>query len=253
MIFIKMNKKNLFYSLIIVMIILIYLNRAFSEGRYSINFLMGRFYPAKHPGFIKISKKHTTRKNIYLHKDAYRAFGKMARKARSQGIKLMILSGTRNFFHQKNIWEAKWTGRRKVKGINLKKKILNGYERALVILRYSSMPGTSRHHWGTDLDLNSFENSYFETGYGKKVFLWLKKNAPKFGFCMPYSKKNKRRPFGYEMEKWHWSYKPMAQKILKRYNKLIDNRDIRGFLGAGTVKKNKIIGRYVNGISPECK
>ncbi|NJK84501.1 MAG: M15 family metallopeptidase [Saprospiraceae bacterium] len=44
----------------------------------------------------------------------------------------------------------------------------NPQERALKILKYSSMPGTSRHHWGTDIDLNSFSNSYFEQGEGKK-------------------------------------------------------------------------------------
>ena len=42
------------------------------------------------------------------------------------------------------------------------------------IMKYSSMPSTSRHHWGTDIDLNSLENSYFEKGEGKKYSIgWL--------------------------------------------------------------------------------
>ena len=60
---------------------------------------------------------------------------------------------------------------------------MDSLKAAKTILLYSSMPTTSRHHWGTDMDINSLENSYFASGQGLKEYTWLKKNAAKFGFC----------------------------------------------------------------------
>ena len=85
-------------------------------------------------------------------------------KAKRDSIDLKIISGTRNFYEQKAIWNRKW---------NLYNN-LNPIHRAKKILEYSSMPSTSRHHWGTDIDLNSLNNSYFNTGKGLKTYQWLK-------------------------------------------------------------------------------
>lgn len=66
---------------------------------------------------------------------------------------------------------------------------------------YSSMPTTSRHHWGTDMDINSVEPEYFESGQGLLEYNWLKANAHKFGFCQPYSPKDDgSRTQGYNLE-----------------------------------------------------
>ena len=35
------------------------------------------------------------------------------------------------------------------------------------------MPATSRHHWGTDLDINSVDPKYWEEEPGKSEFEWL--------------------------------------------------------------------------------
>ena len=108
--------------------------------------------------------------------------------AKKEGITLKIISATRNFATQKIIWEGKWTGKRLHESKeNLAKTIPNPTERAIKILRWSSMPGTSRHHWGTDIDLNKLNNSYFEKGEGLKIYNWLIANASSFGFCQPYS------------------------------------------------------------------
>jgi len=45
------------------------------------------------------------------------------------------------------------------------------------------MPTASRHHWGTDVDINSVDPDYFMNGTGLKEYEWLKKNAYKYGFC----------------------------------------------------------------------
>lgn len=109
--------------------------------------------------------------------------------ALKDSVQLVIISATRNFEAQKGIWEAKWTGERLVNDADISKTIPDPRQRALKILEYSSMPGSSRHHWGTDIDLNDLSDAHFQTGKGKKVYDWLRTHAQKFGFCQPYSKK----------------------------------------------------------------
>jgi len=117
------------------------------------------------------------------------------------------------------------------------------------ILEYSSMPSTSRHHWGTDIDINSLESDYFKSGKGKLEYEWLTKNEPKYGFYQVYtSKKNGRT--GYSEEEWHWSYLPLANIYLSKYNTLIKLNDIKGFKGFESARKIDVIKDYVNGI--EC-
>jgi zinc D-Ala-D-Ala carboxypeptidase len=92
--------------------------------------------------------------------------------------------------------------------------ITDPVERAREILRFSAMPGTSRHHWGTDIDLNSLVNSYFRVRTRKKnLRMAACKTLVSFGFCQPYTAHGANRNGGYEEEKWHWSYKPVADKI----------------------------------------
>ena len=110
------------------------------------------------------------------------------------------------------------------------------------------MPMCSRHHWGTDLDLNSLENSYFSSGKGLKIYEWLTKHAPDYGFCQVYTNKKINNRTGYEEEKWHWSYMPIARQNLMRYNKTVKITDIKGFLGWETASEVNIIEAYVNGI-----
>jgi LAS superfamily LD-carboxypeptidase LdcB len=109
------------------------------------------------------------------------------------------------------------------------------------------MPSSSRHHWGTDIDLNSLNNSYFNSGKGLSEYEWLITHANHFGFYQVYTEKNKNRT-GYNLEKWHWSYLPLASKYLDFYNKRVINDDINGFEGFQQAQKVKIIKDYVNGI-----
>jgi LAS superfamily LD-carboxypeptidase LdcB len=136
-----------------------------------------------------------------------------------------------------------------VEGQNLT-EVTDLEKRAKLILLYSSMPGTSRHHWGTDMDLNSLENSYFDSGEGLKIYQWLTTHAAKFGFCQPYTSKAAGRT-GYEEEKWHWSYWPLSKKLLSDYVKSVRYSDIKGFEGSKTAKSINAIEKYVQGIG--CK
>lgn len=200
-------------------------------------FVLGKFNYKTDSLFTKVSPKHST-KTLYLNKAAYLAFIKMNEKAVNDGVTLKIISGTRNFAEQKIIWERKWA----------KYKNLEAKDRALKILEYSSMPSTSRHHWGTDLDLNNLNNSYFEKGQGKKEYTWIVENANNYGFHQVYTSKEQGRT-GYNLERWHWSYLPLANTYLKFYNTHIQDSDINDFKGSELSKNLKIISNYVNGIS----
>ncbi|RMG63458.1 MAG: D-alanyl-D-alanine carboxypeptidase family protein [Bacteroidetes bacterium] len=218
-------------------------------------YLLGQFDPAQDSLFVQMDDAHTggSARGRYLHHEAYAAFKKMHAAATADGISLTILSATRNFAYQKGIWEAKWTGARAVGGRNLAQAVADPEERARIILRYSSMPGTSRHHWGTDFDLNAFENSYFQSGKGLKEYEWLKANAADFGFGQPYTEKGPDRPHGYEEERWHWSYLPVAKIYLAAYQAQVCPEMITGFAGAETAASIDVIAHYVGGVAPDCQ
>lgn len=214
--------------------------------------LVGKFEPAKHPDFVRISPDYTTKTDIYLRKDAYEAFVNMYDAAKEAGFTLKIISATRNFYYQKGIWERKWTGVTKVSGQNLSQTLPDPSARAVKILNYSSMPGTSRHHWGTDIDLNNLSNSFFASGSGKQLYEWLTTNAGQFGFCQVYSPKGETRPDGYNEEKWHWSYMPIARDFLVQYRDSVTYSDLAGFKGAEVAETIDVIPKYVSGLNPEC-
>ncbi len=129
----------------------------------------------------------------------------MKAAADQAGIQLVIRSATRNFEYQRGIWERKWQ-RPQYMG-------WQDIDKARDILTYSAMPGASRHHWGTDIDLNSFENEWFTSGEGADIYAWLTAHAADFGFHQVYDDKSTGRT-GYELERWHWSYLPTAGPML---------------------------------------
>ena len=217
------------------------------------DYCMGRFEPKVHDDFTLIPIKYADRKGMYLRKDVLVAFESMFVAAQKAGIDLQIKSATRNFDYQKGIWERKWTGATLLSdGTNVAKDIHSPSAKALKILEYSSMPGTSRHHWGTDIDLNSFNNAFFEKGQGKLIYDWLTKNAAVYGFCQPYTPKGEKRPNGYNEEKWHWTYKPLGSEITAFAEKNLQNSMITGFKGAETAIEIDVVGKYVLGINQAC-
>jgi len=216
------------------------------------DFLLGKFDPAAHDNFKKAASPYTFKDGIWLQIEVLDAFMKMHDAAKKDGITLHVISATRNFNRQKQIWENKWLGKTLVGGRNLKITTPDPVERALIILRYSSMPGTSRHHWGTDIDINSVENAYFKTGKGLSEYKWLYENAPAFGFCQPYKNKGTERLSGYEDEPWHWSYLPVSSQLTEQYQNNISYSDIIGFLGCETAEATKVIENFVLGIHPDC-
>ncbi|MCB0654019.1 MAG: M15 family metallopeptidase [Saprospiraceae bacterium] len=224
------------------------------DTSFTLDYLRGHFIPSKHPDFVKVDPAYTDHaRDYYLHKEAWGAFKKMADAAAGEGIKLFIKSAARNFEDQKGIWEAKWTGARLIEeGVSAAKQYPDPKTRALKILLYSSMPGTSRHHWGTDFDLNNLNPEYFQSGEGARIYQWLTANAGNFGFCQPYSPKGPERPDGYEEEQWHWSYFPLAKQLTELARLELKDENITGFLGSETAQKIGVVEKYVLGVNKQC-
>lgn len=211
---------------------------------YSKEDLLGKFNPSKHAAFQLIEARYTSKPSSYLRAEAYDAFKRMHAAATADGISLTIVSATRNFEAQKGIWERKWK-RPQYEG-------KTDLERIVDIMKFSSMPGTSRHHWGTDIDLNSLEPSFFTQGQGLLIYQWLNKHAAYFGYHQTYTSKKEGRS-GYEEEAWHWSYMPLAGPMLEAYNRTITYTDLTGFSGCASADKARILEDFVNGIAPELK
>lgn len=199
--------------------------------------LLGDIDPSDHRDFDRLRSKYTSKDRAYLREDVYDAFKDMWKAARKDGIDLIIVSATRNRSYQKGIWNRKWL-------------TFGGDEsdRAQRILQYSSMPGTSRHHWGTDFDLNALENTYFESGEGELVYQWLQSHAADYGFYQPYTAFNPYRDAGYREEKWHWSYFPLASKLQRAYQQVVEYPDLRGFMGDQYAEVLEVINNYVMGV-----
>lgn len=167
-----------------------------------------------------------------LQPKASQAFEKMKVAASQEGIKLYSASSYRGYNHQKRIWNNKWD--------RYSKQGLKGLEIAQKIIEYSTIPGTSRHHWGTDLDVidmnikvngdKLLEQNFEKGGVYQKLGKWLKINASKYGFELVYTNIPDRKGFKYEP--WHLSYKsisiPMykAYKAMDWYNNLTE--DVKG-------------------------
>ncbi|WP_047544643.1 M15 family metallopeptidase [Psychroserpens sp. Hel_I_66] len=155
-----------------------------------------------------------------LRKQAYDAFLKMSEEALKSNINIQAVSSYRDFAHQNRIWDRKYK-----QNIN---KGLSPQESIKKIIEYSTIPGTSRHHWATDIDLidanvsqpgNVLNPKHFGgTGCFSKFKTWMDHHANSFGFYLVYTNDKDRKGFKYEP--WHYSYKPLSLHYLKAYQKL---------------------------------
>ncbi|MBP9887244.1 MAG: M15 family metallopeptidase [Leptospiraceae bacterium] len=219
-----------------------------------LKYLMGD-YPRE--GNLKVFTNKIEKNTHSLREETITALNKMIEaydRDREQKSKqhIFVVSAHRSYSDQKSIWEQKFKGTRK-----MRESVLGKTPEEIVdlILEYSSAPGTSRHHWGTDLDINALQNDYF-SGKGNGAFLyeWLQKNASKFGFCQPYNELSKRGGKGYNEEKWHWSYAPIANQLQKDWEESFKNKEINF---VGKFSGSELLGvrplEYVTSINSECK
>ena len=219
-----------------------------------VTLLTGRFDPATDSNFVRLDDRYTDGDGDYLvRRETAVALREMIDAAAEDGVDLNVRSATRNHARQSQIWGAKWRGDRTLSnGVNLGTAGFGDSLKARMILLYSSMPGTSRHHWGTDVDFNAFENDYFASGRGLAEYTWLKRHAGDFGFLQPYTSKAGGRT-GYEEERWHWSYAPLSVPFLQAYRTDVSYADIGGFDGAEVAETVGAIEEYVEGVAAELR
>ena len=206
------------------------------NSQFSKSLLLGKFNPTQDTNFVLIPEHMASNKSMYCHRETFQAYLAMRDSALHDGITLTIVSATRNFDRQLQIWNRKWQN---TQG--------NDSTKVRSIMRYSSMPGTSRHHWGTDLDFISVEPEDWTHGEGLRIYNWLCANAHKFDFFQPYTADPTRT--GYAEERWHWSYAPLSKPYLEAYKQKITAEDITGFSGSYLVDSLNIIESHVFGIT----
>lgn len=191
------------------------------------------------------------------------AFKAMAEKAAEDGIQLAICSAYRPFDRQLAIWNAKASGKRAVLDANEQAVDIEGLtddELVDLILLWSALPGASRHHWGTDIDvfdakqvavseLRLVEAEYSHQGPCAKLHHWLVTHAEEFGFYFPFQ----RGKSGVSPEPWHISYFPVSQTLLPQFDplalaNLIENSDML-LKGAVLARLATLVDKYVRWIA----
>lgn len=218
-----------------------------------LEYITGKFQPAEHPAFQLIPAQHADKQGMYLRKEAWTALEKMISAAQKDGLKIVVISATRNFERQQQIWEMKWEGKTLLEGkVHAPTRYPDPVKRAQAILKWSSMPGSSRHHWGTDFDINHLSPSYWEKGDGAKLYAWLVAHAHEYGFCQPYSPLGAQRPTGYQEEKWHWTYLPLSEGLTTWVAQHMKDEFLNGFKGAATAGQLQVTRHYMLGINKDC-
>jgi LAS superfamily LD-carboxypeptidase LdcB len=159
-----------------------------------------------------------------IHLDIVDAFVQLRAAARLAGFELEVSSGFRSFDQQLSIWNRKAAGKLAVLDSNARPlDITTLSEDALVfaILRWSALPGASRHHWGTDVDI--YDMAAKPEGYEVELIPdevnaggmfaplheWLDERIARnesHGFFRPYDADRN----GVAPERWHLSYAPVA-------------------------------------------
>lgn len=176
--------------------------------RYSVERLMGLEAP-------KLFGEGATQ----LSRRAFKAYNSMKMAAWNDGIVLKTVSSHRSYKDQKRIFERKFH--------SFTEEGASGAEAIERIIEYSTIPGTSRHHWGTDIDViqagKSVEGDvllaehFTLTGAFGELKAWLDENATTFDFYLVYTNNPNRKGFKYEP--WHLSYAPESVPLLENYLK----------------------------------
>lgn len=161
-----------------------------------------------------------------LQADTGRAALAMRAAAAGAGIDVGVASGFRDFPRQVAIWTAKFKGARRLldrRGLEIAHATLD--EPALIeaILLWSALPGASRHHWGSEIDVFDLAalpegararlvpQEFAAGGCFARLDHWLTLNMGRFGFFRPYTTDRG----GVQPEPWHLSYAPVAVPALR--------------------------------------
>ena len=130
-----------------------------------------------------------------------------------------------HFEQQLLIWNDKFHGRRPLldqHGGAFDRSAMTEEQLVSAILLWSALPGASRHHWGTEIDvidraaLPAGERAqlvpaeYRANGVFGRLGAWLPAHCESFGFFLPYD----RDRGGVRPEPWHVSFAPVSSAAL---------------------------------------
>jgi LAS superfamily LD-carboxypeptidase LdcB len=161
-----------------------------------------------------------------LHFEAVTSFLALRDAAARDGIDLRAVSSYRDFDRQVALWNRKWRGERALHardGRPLDHAQLSEQQLVDAILAWSAIPGGSRHHWGTDVDVidqaampegyqvQLLPSEYARDGVFARLTAWLDGHMSRFGFFRPYGSDRG----GAGVEPWHLSYAPIASEAME--------------------------------------
>lgn len=195
-----------------------------------------------------------------LHAAVVGPFLALRAAAALDGLQLEPASSFRDFERQCLIWNAKYRGERPLldrMGRALDAAALTPAERVDAILAWSALPGASRHHWGTDLDVYDraalpdgarpelVPAEYAPGGPSARLDLWLAAHAHEYGFYRPYM--TDRGGVGFEP--WHISYAPVAQRCIAQLDAAVLREALASAAIEGSaevqVRLDELLLRYV--------
>jgi LAS superfamily LD-carboxypeptidase LdcB len=174
-----------------------------------------------------------------LQHDAAEPFLAMKNAAMREGIDIRIVSAFRDFAAQQKIWDGKYLGGRPLYDAhgNVREHAqLSAEELVDAIVCWSAVPGASRHHWGTEIDV--IDRAALPEGYRVRLLpdeaqaggvfhrlhCWLDANMARFSFYRPY----RTYRGGVHPEPWHLSYAPVAVPALQALTPALLEEAVRG-------------------------
>jgi LAS superfamily LD-carboxypeptidase LdcB len=176
---------------------------------------------------------------LLVHKQMLSDLLRLQRDASEAGIDLQIASAFRDYFRQLGIWNAKAHGERILldrdeKPLEFSK--LTPQEIVFSILRWSALPGCSRHHWGTDIDVFDGSTQKREEvkltvgecsigGPAERLHQWLGERIQSneaYGFFRPYHSERD----GIAPEPWHLSYFPVSRRMADNFTYSLFKKNI---------------------------
>jgi LAS superfamily LD-carboxypeptidase LdcB len=198
-----------------------------------------------------------------LHGHVVAPFLNLRRAAQAEGFDLVPQSSFRDFSRQLHIWNEKFSGARSMvdaSGQPIDVAGLSFPDRIEAILLWSALPGASRHHWGTDVDLvdrNATPPGYqvqltpeefAPAGPFAPLADWLETNAARFGFFRPF----RGVLSGVQPEPWHFSFAPVAENARRALSPAVLHKAIAAapLLGKEQVlaRLDALHARYVSAI-----
>ena len=176
---------------------------------------------------------------FFVHKNMVLDFLRLQKDAAIDGFDLQIISGFRDYERQLKIWNLKASGQRTLiddQERPLEFAKLSPTEIMYAILRWSALPGCSRHHWGSDIDVFNAKTQTAEEvklvpsecineGPAASLHEWLDlKMSTKsaYGFFRPYATDRG----GVSPERWHLSYEPVSRQCMSAFTSSLFKKNL---------------------------